>query len=59
MAFDSLAAFLTMGGYANYVWPAWGLAALIIAGFTGWARFERRQLLQRLKRRQRREAGGS
>ncbi|KAA0015845.1 heme exporter protein CcmD [Salinicola corii] len=55
MAFDSLAAFLTMGGYAKYVWPAWGLAVLIIAGFTLWARFERRQLLQRLKRRQRRE----
>lgn len=56
MAFDSLSAFLTMGGYARYVWPAWGLAVLLIAGFTLWARFERRQLLQQLERRRRREA---
>ncbi|WP_110598876.1 MULTISPECIES: heme exporter protein CcmD [Salinicola] len=56
MAFDSFAAFLTMGGYAKYVWPAWGLAALIVVGFILWARLERRQLMQTLKRRQRREA---
>lgn len=59
MAFDSLAAFLTMGGYAKYVWPAWGLAALMIVGFTLMARFERRRLIQQLKRRQRREVSTS
>lgn len=59
MAFDSLTAFLTMGGYAQYVWPAWGLAVLMIVGFLLWARVERRQLLRQLKRRQRREANAS
>ncbi|WP_251977112.1 heme exporter protein CcmD [Salinicola avicenniae] len=56
MAFDSFSAFLTMGGYARYVWPAWGLATLMIVGFVLWARRERRQLMQQLQRRRRREA---
>lgn len=25
-------AFLTMGGYAGFVWPAYGLAVLVLAG---------------------------
>ena len=28
---SSLQEFLTMGGYAVYVWPAYGLAALVMA----------------------------
>ena len=27
---SSLQEFLTMGGYAAYVWPAYGLAALVL-----------------------------
>jgi heme exporter protein D len=30
--FDSFAAFVAMGGHAPYVWGAWGLSALVIAG---------------------------
>jgi heme exporter protein D len=29
---DSLAAFLQMGGYAAYVWPALGIAAAVMIG---------------------------
>jgi heme exporter protein D len=28
----SLQSFLAMGGYASFVWPAYGLAAAILAG---------------------------
>lgn len=56
MAFDSFSALLAMGGYADYVWPAWGLATLTIIGFIAWARLERRHLFRQLKRRRRREA---
>ena len=31
MAFDSLASFLDMGGYAFYVWLAYGISLLSIA----------------------------
>lgn len=34
MQFDSVADFLAMGGYAAYVWPAFGLAAIILIGLT-------------------------
>ena len=29
---QNLAAFLNMGGYAGFVWTAWGLAVLVLAG---------------------------
>ena len=29
---DSVTTFLEMGGYARYVWPAYGLAAVILIG---------------------------
>jgi len=32
MAFDSFAAFVDMGGYAAWVWSAYGLAALALGG---------------------------
>lgn len=34
MQFDSVADFLAMGGYAAYVWPAFGLAAVVLIGLT-------------------------
>ncbi|HYM02834.1 MAG TPA: heme exporter protein CcmD [Stellaceae bacterium] len=27
-------AFLAMGGYAAFVWPAYGLAVIVLGGFT-------------------------
>jgi len=29
---DTIASYLQMGGYAGYVWPAYGLATLVVAG---------------------------
>jgi heme exporter protein D len=29
---DALDRFLEMGGYARFVWPAYGLAAVVLAG---------------------------
>jgi heme exporter protein D len=28
----AIAQFLDMGGYARFVWPAWGLAAIVLGG---------------------------
>ena len=33
--FDSIGAFLAMGGYGGYVWPAMALAVLILLGLLG------------------------
>jgi len=30
---DGIAQFLMMGGYAQYVWPAYALAVLVLGGF--------------------------
>ncbi len=37
--------FLAMGGYASYVWPAWGLTVLTMASLTvsSWRSFRARQ----------------
>ena len=29
-----MAEWLRMGGYAEFVWPAWGLAILVLGGLT-------------------------
>lgn len=56
MAFDTLQEFIAMGGHARYVWPAWGLTAVLLGAAVLHARFERRQVLRQLRRRLRREA---
>ena len=35
---DSIATFLEMGGYARFVWPAYAIAFVVMAGFvvTSW-----------------------
>lgn len=55
MAFDSLSAFLAMGGHGIYVWAAWGVTGLLLVGVVVHARVERRALLRDLRRRARRE----
>ncbi|HUT47782.1 MAG TPA: heme exporter protein CcmD [Alphaproteobacteria bacterium] len=30
---DKIASFLEMGGYADFVWPAFGIALAVLAGF--------------------------
>jgi heme exporter protein D len=56
MAFDSLHGFLSMRGYAAYVWPAWSMAFLLLLGLATAARGERRRLIAQIRRR-RRQAG--
>ena len=41
--------FLTMGGYAAFVWPAWGLSAAALAGLVVFALPERRAAAERLR----------
>ena len=43
---DAIAQYLAMGGYARFVWPAYGvavivLAAMAIASVAGWRRQQR------------------
>ncbi|HEX7966633.1 MAG TPA: heme exporter protein CcmD [Stellaceae bacterium] len=51
------AAFLAMGGYAGYVWPAYGAAVIVLGGllvwsFAGYRRVQRELVgLQRDERR--------
>ncbi|WP_016853522.1 heme exporter protein CcmD [Halomonas smyrnensis] len=55
MAFESLSAFLAMGGHAPYVWSAYGATAALLL-VVGWhARAERRRVRRDLERRARRE----
>jgi heme exporter protein D len=37
-AMDRLAEFLAMGGYADFVWPAYGVAALVLVAMLAVAR---------------------
>ncbi|GHE20900.1 heme exporter protein CcmD [Halomonas urumqiensis] len=55
MAFASFAEFIAMGGHATYVWAAWGVTSVLLAGCVLHARAERRQLMRSLARRERRE----
>lgn len=55
MAFNSITEFIAMGGHAPYVWSSWGVTLFLIVALTWHARFERRQLVTGLKRRERRE----
>ncbi|SDW64715.1 heme exporter protein D [Aidingimonas halophila] len=59
MAFDSVSSFLAMGGYAPYVWAAWGVTLALMVGAVLHARAERRWLLRDLHRRERRQANAA
>ncbi len=51
--------FLHMGGYAVYVWTAYGLAAAVLIGMAVQARLRQRRLLRDLRRRSARSARGT
>ena len=42
--------FFAMGGYAAFVWSAWGVSALSLAGLAVYAAAERRSVRNRLAR---------
>ena len=49
MQFNSLAAFLDMGGYGFCVWLSYGISALSIMLMVLYMRHERRSLIQAVK----------
>lgn len=57
MAFDTLSAFLAMGGHGIYVWPSWGVTALLIIALSWHARHERKRLVADIRRREKRDRG--
>lgn len=55
MQFHSLSQFLAMGGYASYVWTAYGMFVVVMTGLVFSSYRQRRQLIAREIRRQRRD----
>jgi heme exporter protein D len=49
MIWNSMSEFLTMGGYGEYVWGSFGVAALFMAIEVAQVGYERKQTLQRLR----------
>ncbi|HET6725944.1 MAG TPA: heme exporter protein CcmD [Gammaproteobacteria bacterium] len=48
---NSLHEFLTMGGYAVYVWPSYGIVAVVMIANVVMARRRHRRVVQALQRR--------
>ena len=55
MSFDTFADFLTMGRHGLYVWSAYGICLLVVAGNIAVPVLGRRRYLQEEARRLRRE----
>jgi heme exporter protein D len=49
MQWNSLSEFLDMGGYALYVWPSFGLTALLVVVELLLVRSQRREVLRSLR----------
>jgi len=49
MQFNSLAAFLDMGGYGFFVWLSYGISTLSVILMVLYMRYERRSLIQAVK----------
>jgi heme exporter protein D len=47
---QSLADFFAMGGYAGFVWPAYGIAALVLIGLLTVSWYQLRQAREMLRR---------
>ena len=45
MSFDSISAFIEMGGHGVYVWAAYGITLLTIVANLVWPRIERRRFV--------------
>lgn len=48
MQFDSLAALMSMGGHGPYVWSAYGIFILVLAGLIIWCLQRRAAIIQQL-----------
>lgn len=58
MYFDSFSAFLQMGTHGVYVWSAYGISALLIAGNLWLAYRGQKKVREELRRLARREQSG-
>lgn len=56
MSFASWSAFFAMGGYAVYVWPAYGITVVVLTAVMLAPVLRHRQLQRALARRERRAA---
>lgn len=50
MAFDSVSAFITMGGHGPYVWTCYAVFVLFLFGLVSWSRRQRKAVLRSQKR---------
>jgi len=50
-------AFLAMGGYAGYVWPAYAAAAIVLGGLLAWSLAGYRRAQRELEMQQRTAPG--
>lgn len=50
--------FLSMDGYAGYVWPAYGITLAILVGMSVWARRRRLAALERARQRAHEQTSG-
>lgn len=55
MSFDSLAAFVEMGGHGFYVWLSYGVTWLFLLVLAGAPRGQRRKIISQLSQRMKRE----
>jgi heme exporter protein D len=46
----TIAAYLAMGGYAGFVWPAYGVAVAVLGGLALWSWRRRRHAVLALER---------
>ena len=53
MAFDSLQAFIAMGGHGPYIWTCYAAFLLITVGMVVWSFQQRRQIIAQSQRQQR------
>lgn len=59
MYFHSVSDFLAMGGYAFYVWMAYGISLLLVVGYVVALRSQNKRIKRRIKRLAEREAGST
>ncbi|SDX09538.1 heme exporter protein CcmD [Marinobacter mobilis] len=50
MAFDSISAFIVMGGHGPYVWTCYAVFVLALLGLGVWSRRQRNTVLRTQKR---------
>lgn len=55
MHFESLSAFLDMGGYAFYVWLSYGVTFILLLGITVISVRKRKQLINQIRAKQTQE----